>query len=71
MLKLNFVGVFAIFNRAEILAYTETYEQPCKQISMILPKLPKKSSQTHMSLLVTKRRLLELTRKSLVAKRFV
>lgn len=37
MLKLNFVGVFAIFNRAEILAYTETYEQPCKQISMILP----------------------------------
>lgn len=34
MLKLNFVGVFAIFNRAEILAYTETYEQPCKQINL-------------------------------------
>lgn len=37
MLKLHFVGVLAIYNRAEILAYTETYDQPCKQISMSLP----------------------------------
>lgn len=33
-----------------------------------MPKLPKKSGQTHMPLLVTKRRLLQSTRKILVAK---